>query len=279
MKTTDSSSSIRSGTHEIHTDTFELRYAGATDIGKRRTVNQDRFLLIPNHRVFLVADGMGGHAAGEVAARIAVDMVGMYFQERAANPHLAPQARDDYPAEHLASAVRLANTAIFQESVDNPDKQGMGTTLVALHIDEERACWAHVGDSRLYRVRQGEIEQLTRDHSLLNQTLEQQNFSDEERVDFIENFPYKNVLIRALGVRYHVDVDFDDAPVEDGDVFILTSDGAHNQIADRELRDIILEHCHPDGEPQGAADAIIRIANERGGPDNITVAVIDARRR
>jgi PPM family protein phosphatase len=275
MKTTESSSLIRSGTHVHSTEDLDFRYAGATDIGERRTVNQDRFLLVPLQQLFLVADGMGGHAAGEVAARMAVDMIAAYYQETGAQDssrRLAPQNR-------LAHAVRLANSSIFQESADDASKQGMGTTIVALHFDGAKAFWAHVGDSRLYRIRHGGIMQLTEDHSLLNETLARQDLKGQALIDFVDNFPYKNVLTRALGVRYHVEVDYGHTQAEDGDVYLITTDGAHNQVSDEEMRDIVLRHCQPGADPQSAADEIIRLANERGGPDNITVAIIETRRR
>ncbi|MFU8803442.1 MAG: PP2C family protein-serine/threonine phosphatase [Bradymonadaceae bacterium] len=275
MKTTDTSSFIRSGTRTIASSDLDLRYSGATHIGQRRTVNQDRFLIVPNHNLFMVADGMGGHAAGEVAARMAVDMVAMYFRE-GSRSNSPPGEKTGH---RLANAVRLANTAIFQESVDDPTKQGMGTTIVALVFEGRTAYWAHVGDSRLYRIRDGAIMQLTEDHSLLNETIAQQNLQGPELREFVDSFPYKNVLTRALGVRYHIDVDQDGAPVQDGDIFLITSDGAHNLVTDLEMRDIVLANCRAAGELQLAADEIIRLANERGGPDNVTLNLVEARVR
>ncbi|MBA2660814.1 MAG: Stp1/IreP family PP2C-type Ser/Thr phosphatase [Bradymonadaceae bacterium] len=281
MRTPDPSSSRPRGTRVAATADLGLLYAGTTDVGIRRSKNQDTYLLAPQDDLFVVADGMGGHAAGEVAARLAVDTIERFFRETSLLapgeiPMPYPMARDMPEADRrLATALKLANSAVFQQSNADDSKHGMGTTVVALHFDDGLVHWAHVGDSRLYRLRGDRLMQLTADHSLLNETITQRQLTGQELRDFVEHFPYKNVLVRAVGVRYNVEVDVGHSNVEDRDVFLLCSDGATNVLPDVDLRRILSESRN---DPQSGCDTIVRMANERGGPDNITAVIVEARR-
>ena len=256
---------------------WTFRYAAATDTGRRRDVNEDFFLLHPDRRLFVIADGMGGHAAGEVASRITAETLAAYFEEAELPLHGDRSSDvDETMSHHLIQAVKIANSTVFDEAQDSVDRRGMGTTVVALSFSDERAHFAHVGDSRLYRLRDTHLEQLTRDHSLLEQTIGRQDITGEEAEQTRRNFPYKIVLTRAIGSRYVVDVDADSTPVEHGDLFVLTTDGVHDVISDAAIADALLasdENWHQ------ACRHIIAGANLAGGPDNITVVCVQVHRR
>lgn len=263
-----------------HIDQFEhqdwtFRSAAISDIGQRRKVNEDYFLLYPKRQLFLIADGMGGHAAGEVAAELTCQTIAAYFDEvdLPAHPNLRIQSTSSLP-EHLSHSIRFANAAVFQEATENPSRRGMGTTIVALTFSGDRALWAHVGDSRLYRLRNQHLRPLTRDHSLLEQALATQNFTPQEARHFRENFPHKNVLTRAIGSRYNLHVDLGTAEVQDGDLFLMTTDGVHDLLPQELIQHILLTNApHWDQ----ACQAIVDHANQAGGRDNITALCVETR--
>ncbi len=254
---------------------WELRHTAITDVGRRREVNEDFYLIHPERALYVVADGMGGHAAGEVAARMTCETLAAYFDETEL-PDSIP-GPDDKPLEnHLVQAIKIANATVFEQASQRSDRRGMGTTVVALTFHDDRAFWAHVGDSRLYRLRKGDLQPLTKDHSLLEKTLERQDLSTAEAEELIENFPYKNVLTRAVGSRYVVDVDVGSIPVEEGDLFVMTTDGVHDVIGSNRLFDLLYLHR---GDWPEACRSIVAEANRVGGPDNITVACVEVARR
>jgi serine/threonine protein phosphatase PrpC len=248
--------------------------AGLSDVGLQREHNEDSFCILSQHRLFVVADGMGGHRAGDVASRMATTEMGAFFDATSVDGDDVDWPREDdsrltLDQNRLVSAVKLANQRIFQTSVGDRSVQGMGTTVVgALFTRKDRKIHiAHVGDSRAYRVRAGGIMQLTRDHSLLNDyLLVMPNLSDAQR----ERLP-SNVITRALGMQDAVAVDlfFDD--VEPGDVYLLCSDGLNGMVSDDRILDIVRD-CGSDVET--AAKALIAEANQNGGDDNITVVVV-----
>ena len=250
-------------------DPWEFRHAAITDVGQRRDHNEDFYLVVPNRKLFIVADGMGGHAAGEVASRLAAETIAAYFEE-------VQLSTDDHngASPHLVRAIEIANASIHDEARRRASQRGMGTTAVALLFSGDRAHWAHVGDSRLYRLRGDELTPLTRDHSLLEQTLATQNFTDAEARDFAAHFPYKNILTRGLGTNPKVDVDVDSAPVRHEDLFVMTTDGLHDTIDDDEIARILMRH-RPHWST--ACDSLVHAANRAGGPDNITIACVEAR--
>ncbi len=248
--------------------------AGLSDVGRQREHNEDSYCILSEHRLFVVADGMGGHRAGDVASHMATTEMTAFFDATRADGDAG-----DWPVEddsrltpdqnRLVAAVKLANQRIFQASVGDRSVQGMGTTVVgALYVREDRKIHiAHVGDSRAYRVRAGDITQLTRDHSLLNDyLLVMPNLTDAQR----ERLP-SNVITRALGMQEGVAVDLSFEDVEPGDVYVLCSDGLNGMVSDDRILDIV----HNAGaDVEKAAKLLVAQANENGGEDNTTVVVV-----
>lgn len=246
---------------------------GLSDVGLQREHNEDSFCIASEHRLFVVADGMGGHRAGDVASRMATQEIQRFFDATRAAGASKGSSDDDSDAtfeqERLASAVKRANQRIFQASIGNRSVQGMGTTVVGalLNRAQRELHVAHVGDSRAYRVRSGEIVQLTRDHSLLNDyLLVMPNLTDAQK----ERLP-SNVITRALGMQDAVAVDLCAEPVEPRDVFVLCSDGLNAMVGDERIRDIVINGR---GDIEWTAKALVAEANRNGGEDNITVVLI-----
>jgi len=246
--------------------------AGLSDVGLQREHNEDSFCILSEHRLFVVADGMGGHRAGDVASRMATMEISAFFDASGIDGDEWPtedDARLTPDQNRLVSAVKLANQRIFQASIRNRSVQGMGTTVVgALFAREDHKIHiAHVGDSRAYRVRAGGITQLTRDHSLLNDyLLVMPNLTDSQK----ERLP-TNVITRALGMQDAVAVDLYFEDVEPGDVYVLCSDGLNGMVSDERILDIV----HSAGPAvETAAKTLISQANQNGGEDNITVVVV-----
>lgn len=240
--------------------------AGLSDVGRERTHNEDRFILLPEHSVFVVADGMGGHRSGEVASRLAASAIASYFRRRddGSNGKAAPTD----VGERLLAAVTDANNRIYSRSDDSRSHRGMGTTVVAAAFSrlEGRMYVAHAGDSRCYRLRGSELTQLTRDHSLIADAL-------LERPDLTESdlaYLPKNVITRALGIGPVVDIDLKAVDAVPGDIFLLCSDGLHGLVDDSQIVKIL-------GSTPSLTDAcakLIKRANESGGRDNITAVVV-----
>lgn len=230
-----------------------------TDIGLRRSQNEDHLAWwmsdaggADSRAVLVVADGMGGARAGEVASQIAADFV------LAGGRDLGSAASPD----DLRRIVESANHIVHQESIANPEHHGMGTTCTAMIVREREALFAHVGDSRAYLIHAGTIRQLTRDHSLVAQLVEFHHLTPEEaKVD-----PRRNVVTRSLGVGPTVEVDTGMTSVENGDTLLLSSDGLHGLVEDDEL----LAHAS-DSDLDRACGALVDLAKARGGHDNITV--------
>ena len=248
-----------------------IRYAAKTDVGMKRSHNEDYFSLIEDEKVFIVADGMGGHASGEVASKMASDVMNEFYQHSKDMDATWPFRYDpnlSYPANRMVAAIRLANQRIFEAAMKNPNLRGMGTTIVGCMFVGDVAYVAHVGDSRCYRVNSGKITQLTRDHSLLEDYKEARPDMSEEEA---RNFPHKNVITRALGMRDSVEVDLCEIEIEDGDRYMLCSDGLCGMLEDDEILDIVLEA--PD--PESAVRDLVDRSNEAGGTDNITAMIIE----
>jgi len=232
-----------------------LQAAAATDVGMRRKGNEDRFALDPTLGLFLVADGMGGHTAGQVASELAADAVMRAVQ--------ALDGASGTLSERLRAAIGAANRTIFTTAQQRPEYAGMGTTVVALLADGERAALAHVGDSRAYLVRGDRIRQLTDDHSIVGELLRRKEISEAAA----REHPHRHVLTRALGVRPSVEPDLAELTPSPGDVFVLCSDGLTNHLDDSE----IAKHVADGGDLQEVCDGMVDLANQRGGEDNITV--------
>ncbi len=234
-----------------------LKAAGCTDVGLRRAENEDTWAMAPHLGLVLVADGMGGHSAGQVASQLAARAA-----VRAIETLHGSEAR---LAERLRHAVAAANRTIHTAAQERADCAGMGTTLVAVLFDGERAALAHVGDSRAYLVRQGRIRQLTDDHSIVGELLRRREISE----DAAREHPHRHVLTRALGVRPRVEPDLAELTPAEGDVFVLCSDGLTTHVEDHEIAKALV------GEPdlQRVCEDLVDAANGRGGEDNTTVVM------
>ena len=248
--------------------------AGLSDVGLQREHNEDSYCILSEHRLFVVADGMGGHRAGDVASHMATTEMTAFFDATTIDGDGVewPSEEDSrltYEQNRLVSAVKLANQRIFQASVGNRSVQGMGTTVVgALYTRDDRKIHiAHVGDSRAYRVRADQLTQLTRDHSLLNDyLLVMPNLTDAQR----ERLP-SNVITRALGMQDAVAVDLYFEDVEPGDVYVLCSDGLNAMVGDERILDIVR---NSGSDVEMVAKGLVAQANENGGEDNTTVVVV-----
>lgn len=233
--------------------------AGRTDVGRSRERNEDALLQRPGRGLAAVADGMGGHAAGDIASRIAVDVV----DDRSA--HIP----DNGGSAYFQETVRQAHEAILRAARADPELEGMGTTLTLLRLvpDGTHGVIAHVGDSRAYRWRAGALEQLTRDQTWVQQQIDDGRLSPEEA----RAHPFSAMLTCALGIaNVDLDVQVVDPQPQPGDLFLLCSDGLTAALRDEELRAILREHEGIDD----AARELVDAANAAGGPDNITVALV-----
>jgi protein phosphatase len=250
---------------------MKIRYAAKTDVGMKRTHNEDYFSLIEDEQLFLVADGMGGHASGEVASKMAAETIGEFYQrtredEDATWPYKMDRSLS-YVENRLVCAIKLANLRIFETSCRDIRYKGMGTTLVSTMVSGDKAYVGHVGDSRVYRVRQGQITQLTRDHSLLEDYKEAKPDMTEEEE---RNFPHKNVITRALGMRESVQVDIKAHQIQSGDMFVLCSDGLSGMVPD----DQILYITANAKSLERAVAELVDAANRAGGTDNVTTLLL-----
>ncbi len=245
--------------------------AGLTDVGLQREHNEDSYTVLPEHDLFIVADGMGGHRAGDVASRLATETIADFFRSTANEDVTWPYHFDTTLTEEenrLLTGIRIANRQIFERSVRSREYQGMGTTMVSMLFSETRDAVfiGHVGDSRCYRVREGEIRLMTRDHSLVNDyLLAMPELTEEQR-----NELPKNVITRALGMQDHVVVDLQTDRPRSGDVYLLCSDGLSGMIPD----DDILAIVEAEVEPSDVCRKLIEKANANGGEDNITAVVL-----
>jgi PPM family protein phosphatase len=235
----------------------------------KRTHNEDNFSIMEESGLYIVADGMGGHASGEIASKMAVDAMREFFAATANDPERTWPYKMDrskgYEENRLITGIKLANLRIYESAQRDPRQRGMGTTIVSLFAVEDGVYIAHVGDSRVYRLRDGVLEQLTEDHSLLNDYIKMKRLTPEE----IANFPHKNVIVRALGMKDTVKVDTRLEQPRAGDVYLLCSDGLSGPVEDPELG-AFAGHFHP----EDACRYLVNLANLRGGLDNITVIVV-----
>jgi len=250
---------------------MKIRYAVASDMGRVRKNNEDAFIANPALGIFAVADGMGGHASGEVASRIAVESL-QDFLARAGRERDGPITEDrtavlSSPANLLVNGFRLANQRIYKSSLEKEEYKGMGTTLVAVYLSGSSAIVAHVGDSRLYQIRGQAIEQVTEDHSLVWEQYKQGLIPKAA----LSSSPNKNIITRALGLQPTVDVAVQERIPQPGDSLILCSDGLSDLVLEEEILTISNEAS---GDFDRACNDLTRLANQRGGKDNITVLLI-----
>ena len=241
-----------------------LELAACTDCGRVRANNEDRVETLPEVGLAVLADGMGGHNAGEVAAEMAVRAI---VQSVA---HSAPgrDASEPVPAESLlAPAVQRANDEVFRAASADRAHQGMGTTVVAALWHDARVSIAHVGDSRAYRLRERQLALLTRDHTVVRKRFEQGLMTLEET----RTAPDRNVLTRAVGIEAAVEVEVTTHPVQPQDVYLLCSDGLHDMLSDRAIAQILAEVRAP---AAATAAALVQRANDLGGLDNVSAIVV-----
>ena len=240
-----------------------IRVVCRTDSGRQRDHNEDSLLADPEAGLFAVADGMGGHEAGEVASAMALAAL----REALASQGRSPAALRTPAHEALAEGVRVANREVFEVGRHRPEDARMGTTLVTTLIRDGEAVFASVGDSRIYRVRDGTLDQLSRDHSLVGELVARGEMTPEEA----RHSPHKHVITRALGVEPAVEVDAWSEALKPGDLFLLCSDGLTDEVTDPEILDTLLAGG-PDLE--AACQGLIDLANRRGGRDNITALLV-----
>ena len=226
-------------------DGMRVRFAGETNVGMKRAHNEDSFYLPESERLAIVADGMGGHASGEVASRMAVETIAGFFRATQDEQQLTWPFKMDrghrYDVNRMVTAIKLANLKIHEQAQKDPQCHGMGTTVVATLFADDALIVGHVGDSRLYRRRDGRFEQITEDHSLLNDYIKIKHLSPEE----IANFPHKNVIVRALGMKDSVQVDVHIDNPRLGDVYVLCSDGLSGMVKDQEISDVVVARARP----------------------------------
>ena len=250
---------------------MKLRYAGSTHVGMKRAHNEDSFFLLAQENLYIVADGMGGHASGEVASKIAVETLANFFIDTSRDREVTLPYKEDkslnYDQNRLITGIKLANRRVYETSQSDGRLRGMGTTLVAMLLAESGVYIGHVGDSRAYCLSDGGINQVTEDHSLLNDYLKVHQLSQEE----IENFPHKNVIVRALGMKEAVEVDIFRNEPKPGSSFLLCSDGLSGMVTDEQIHELFMQ---ADGDPEKGCQSLIAKANANGGTDNVTVVLV-----
>src|SRR5579872_5277240 len=245
--------------------------AGLSDVGLQREHNEDSFVVLKDYDLYVVADGMGGHRAGDVASKIATETISEFFRTTANEDVTWPFHFDTNLSEEenrLLTGIRVANRQIFERSTRSREYYGMGTTVVGAMFSpkKQRMYIGHVGDSRCYRVREGQIRLMTRDHSLINDyLLAMPDLTDEQKSELP-----KNVITRALGMQDHVVVDLQHDDPHPGDTYILCSDGLSGMVSDKDIQVIVTGADNV----REACLRLIERANERGGEDNITAVLI-----
>ena len=249
-----------------------IEAAGKSDVGCIRTNNEDNFGFDSRYGIFVVCDGMGGQAAGEVASKMAVDIMLNYFREAAESGHYE-KVGESFPGvseagQALASAIRLANSTIHEASQQQASRAGMGSTIVAALMRGNSLSIANVGDSRIYLIRQASIQQLTQDHSLVMEQFRRGYITREQAA----RSEMQNIILRALGSEEKVEPDIEDLVVLADDILLMTSDGLTKYLRDEE----ILETVTSASSLEGACNALIQKARTRGGDDNITCLLLRA---
>ncbi len=251
-------------------ETLRARSFAATHVGRRRTTNQDAFLADDGLGLYVVADGMGGHAAGEVASQEAVETIyGMVKKGLDTMPELRGAATDDRvraACRMAEGAIQAATYIVFAMAELDRNKSGMGTTITSLIVLGEYAIFGQVGDSRIYRVRGDEVSQITEDHTLVGWQLKQGLITQEEA----DRSPHRNVITRAVGNRDYVQVDTGIVELSRGDCYLLCSDGLHGYLRMEEIPGLLR------APTEDTPLALMDLANSRGGRDNITAIVIEA---
>jgi serine/threonine protein phosphatase PrpC len=252
---------------------IEIQAGARTDTGRIRENNEDSYRLAPELGLFVLSDGMGGLAAGELASRLTVDTIVEHCREADGDPSLTftgnPMAGVMEASNRLADAIHLANRAVREagrKRAHDSNPPAMGATVVAARISVGRLSLAHVGDSRAYRLRGGTLEQLTQDHSFVAEQVRSRVITEQEA----KRSNLQNVLTRALGVESKVEVDILEELVLEGDTLLLCSDGLTRELSDSQIAAALSDG----GDAEGAAGRLVDFANQAGGGDNITAVVL-----
>jgi protein phosphatase len=258
----------------VHTKevTMPLQGAAITDVGKVRRSNEDSYGFFPGAAFYVVADGMGGHVGGEIASTVAVET--MYTslqatQDQDLTPVFDVSGQTSVGGRRLLIALEQANNKVLAMGRQDTSLKGMGTTIAAILFEEgtQQASICHVGDSRVYRIRQGHIEQLTEDHSLAQHLVRAGNLDPAA----MERSPHRHVLMQAVGIRPTVQPDLRIEKPEPEDVFVVCSDGVHGVVTNEEIKEVV---DSPSFDPQRACQTLVTLANARGGPDNCTIIIL-----
>lgn len=244
---------------------------GRTDVGRRRKVNEDCFLVSPESHLYAVCDGMGGHNAGEVASRMAVESLASFVEKSAAEKDITwPWGLDadlSFDANRVKTAIRLANSRVYQSAGSSEELTGMGTTVVAALVSGNMLTLGSAGDSRCYLVRDGQLQQLTHDDSWVSAALGEGILSSED----VERHPLRNVITKAVGARDSIDLDVIEQTLQEGDVALICSDGLHGMVSDSDIARLLVPA--PDSLDEATA-RLVDAANEAGGKDNVTAILL-----
>lgn len=250
---------------------MDVTTGAGTDRGRKRLLNEDSLYYNEAMGLFLLADGMGGHKAGEVASKMAIETIVENFKETlSGNDH---PVLEEYNKKFLketnilASSIRLSNHKIYETAQKKKECHGMGATIIAVFLSNNIMSMAYVGDSRIYLIRDSVLKQITTDHSLVAEHIKKGLISKKEA----RKSRVRNVITRALGMEGSVEVDLDEQVILDNDCLLMCSDGLHDMIEDNEILDMVLSYPK---EPQKACDRLLELANEHGGNDNISVILI-----
>ncbi len=251
-----------------------MKAFGLTDIGLKRTTNQDAYYLDNEAQLFIVADGMGGHKSGDLASKLALSSICEYLdrahESADKDSELTEAEKIEWEEQLCCEALEYANRKIYEKAREAVEYNGMGTTLVLLRILYGHAVIAHVGDSRIYRIQDEVMEQLTKDHSRVQELIDQDKISVEEA----ERYPLKNVITRALGGAENVKVDTASFPLGKNDVFLLCTDGLSGVLSDQEILELV--SANP-GDPEEGCRRLVQRTLDQGAPDNVTVIISDTR--
>ncbi len=250
---------------------MEVKAFGLTHVGRQRQHNEDAFLVSDDSRLFLVADGMGGHAAGEIASRIAVEAVSEFILHTKEDDGTWPHSYDEQfsrSTNRLMAALRLANTRVVEAMRKDVRLRGMGTTIVAGLAEGGTVSISHVGDSRAYLVREDRLSRLTNDHSWVFEQVQAGMITEAEA----EKHPLRNVITRALGGALQVVPDAKEVEARAGDVYLLCSDGLTGMVPEDEILRIVLENRE---DLEKACEQLVEVANANGGSDNVTTILLE----
>lgn len=250
---------------------MKISYQAVTDVGRKRKGNEDSFCANPEQRLYVVADGMGGHAAGEVASKVAVEAINEFVVLTSGDEEITwPFGLDEnisYDGNRLKTAIRYANRKVIEATRERAEYEGMATTIAAVLVESESANIGHVGDSRIYLFREGALSQLTSDHSWVNEQIQSGVISAEQA----RSHPLRNVVTRALGGKPDLQVDMQVQKMRAGDLLLLCSDGLTTMLPDPEIQEAVKA---AGADLEKAARDLVAAANAKGGDDNITVVLI-----